>query len=88
MGAGAECEEDYVQFGRDILFITSYRSDKFCHRIQVSTVQYWSVQYSAKSRWDSWYSLTKKERIFGAFFPSVDEVVILVYVYKGILKVL
>ena len=25
-----ECEEDYVQFGRDILFITSYRSRKFC----------------------------------------------------------
>ena len=44
-------QDDYVQFGRDILFITSYRSDKFCHRIQVSTVQcstvqYWSVQCS------------------------------------------
>ena len=25
-----DCEEDYVQFGRDILFITSYRSKKFC----------------------------------------------------------
>ena len=50
VGGSADCEDDYVQFGRDILFITSYRSDKFCHRIQVSTlgstVQYWSVQYS------------------------------------------
>ena len=43
--ASTDCDDDYVQFGRDILFITSYRSDKFCHRIQVSTVQYWSVQY-------------------------------------------
>ena len=43
---GGDCEEDYVQFGRDILFITSYRSDKFCHRIQVSTVQC-IRQYSA-----------------------------------------
>ena len=25
-----DCEEDYVQFGRDILFITSFRSEKFC----------------------------------------------------------
>ena len=25
-----DCEEDYIQFGRDILFITSYRSKKFC----------------------------------------------------------
>lgn len=28
-----ECEMDYVQFGRDILFITSYRSTKYCGRI-------------------------------------------------------
>ena len=25
-----ECEDDYVQFGRDILFITSFRSKKYC----------------------------------------------------------
>ena len=31
-----ECEEDYVQFGRDILFITSYRSKKFCGMIDGS----------------------------------------------------
>jgi len=31
-----DCEDDYVQFGRDILFITSYRSDKFCEKIQGS----------------------------------------------------
>ena len=37
-------QDDYVQFGRDILFITSYRSDKFCHRIQVSTLGS-TVQY-------------------------------------------
>ena len=30
------CEEDYVQFGRDILFITSYRSEKFCGEISGS----------------------------------------------------
>jgi len=29
-----DCVEDYVQFGRDILFITSFRSAKFCHKIQ------------------------------------------------------
>ena len=28
--ATKECEDDYVQFGRDILFITSFRSKKFC----------------------------------------------------------
>ena len=28
-----DCEEDHVQFGRDILFITSYRSKKFCGKI-------------------------------------------------------
>ena len=27
--AGGDCETDYVQFGRDILFITSYRSRKW-----------------------------------------------------------
>merc|ERR1711874_289493 len=32
--ASTDCEEDYVQFGRDILFITSYRSAKFCNKIQ------------------------------------------------------
>lgn len=31
-----DCDQDYVQFGRDILFITSYRSEKFCDRIQGS----------------------------------------------------
>ena len=31
-----ECEEDYVQFGRDILFITSHRSNKFCGNIEVT----------------------------------------------------
>ena len=31
-----ECEEDYVQFGRNILFITSYRSKKFCAIIEGS----------------------------------------------------
>lgn len=30
---GGECETDYVQFGRDILFITSYRSRKYCGSI-------------------------------------------------------
>jgi len=34
ISGSSDCEEDYVQFGRDILFITSYRSGKFCHRIQ------------------------------------------------------
>ena len=29
----SDCEEDYIQFGRDILFITSYRSKKFCGSI-------------------------------------------------------
>jgi len=29
-----ECEMDYVQFGRDILFITSHRSNKFCGTIE------------------------------------------------------
>jgi len=33
-----ECETDYVQFGRDILFITSYRSNKYCGEIQGRTV--------------------------------------------------
>lgn len=33
-----ECEEDYVQFGRDILFITSHRSNKFCGNIEGSPV--------------------------------------------------
>ena len=30
-----DCDEDYIQFGRDILFITSFRSAKFCDKIQV-----------------------------------------------------
>jgi len=29
-----DCDTDYVQFGRDILFITSYRSNKFCGTIE------------------------------------------------------
>ena len=33
-----ECEDDYVQFGRDILFITSHRSNKFCGNIEGSLV--------------------------------------------------
>jgi len=33
-----ECEEDYVQFGRDILFITSHRSAKYCGSIEGSLV--------------------------------------------------
>jgi len=33
---GGDCEEDYVQFGRDILFITSHRSSKFCGCIEGS----------------------------------------------------
>ena len=31
-----ECEDDYVQFGRDILFITSHRSNKYCGVIEGS----------------------------------------------------
>ena len=31
-----ECEADYVQFGRDILFITSHRSTKFCGSVEGS----------------------------------------------------
>lgn len=34
----AECEDDYVQFGRDILFITSHRSNKYCGNIEGSLV--------------------------------------------------
>ena len=30
---GGDCEEDYVQFGRDILFITSHRSAKVTTRL-------------------------------------------------------
>merc|ERR1719232_1784206 len=33
-----DCEEDYVQFGRDILFITSHRSNKYCGVIEGSLV--------------------------------------------------
>jgi len=33
-----DCEEDYVQFGRDILFITSHRSNKYCGGIEGSLV--------------------------------------------------
>ena len=33
---GGECQEDYVQFGRDILFITSHRSNKYCGVIEGS----------------------------------------------------
>ena len=29
-----ECVDDFVQFGRDIFFITSYRSAKYCGLIQ------------------------------------------------------
>jgi len=28
------CEDDFVQFGRDVFFITSYRSGRFCGNIQ------------------------------------------------------
>mgnify|MGYP001328205128 FL=1 len=35
-----ECEEDYVQFGRDILFITSHRSNKFCGNIEVTLLNH------------------------------------------------
>jgi len=34
--SGGECEDDYVQFGRDILFITSHRSNKYCGVIEGS----------------------------------------------------
>merc|ERR1719471_824189 len=34
-----DCEEDYVQFGRDILFITSHRSNKYCGNIEGSLIQ-------------------------------------------------
>ena len=27
---GGECEEDFIQFGRDVFFITSYRSIRYC----------------------------------------------------------
>ena len=33
-----DCEQDYVQFGRDILFITSHRSNKYCGVIEGSLV--------------------------------------------------
>ena len=33
-----DCEDDYVQFGRDILFITSHRSNKFCGQIEGSLI--------------------------------------------------
>ena len=33
---GGECQDDYVQFGRDILFITSHRSNKYCGVIEGS----------------------------------------------------
>jgi len=33
---GGECQDDYVQFGRDILLITSHRSNKFCGFIEGS----------------------------------------------------
>ena len=35
---GGECQDDYVQFGRDILFITSHRINKYC-RVIVGSVQ-------------------------------------------------
>merc|ERR1719150_2318292 len=35
---GGDCEEDYVQFGRDILFITSHRSAKHCGRVEGSPI--------------------------------------------------
>jgi len=36
LSPSTDCEDDYIQFGRDILFITSFRSDKFCDKIQGS----------------------------------------------------
>lgn len=31
---GGECEEDFIQFGRDVFFITSYRSIRYCGLIR------------------------------------------------------
>jgi len=36
------CEDDFVQFGRDVFFITSYRSGRFCGSIQ-GDLRYWEV---------------------------------------------
>jgi hypothetical protein len=32
-GSGSECSEDFLQFGRDILFVTSHLSGKYCGKV-------------------------------------------------------
>lgn len=46
-----ECNSDYVQFGRDILFITSYRSNKFCGSIRGLTVSQPFAGVNSSSGW-------------------------------------
>lgn len=33
-GSSSGCDEDYLQFGRDILFVTSHRSGKYCGDVE------------------------------------------------------
>ena len=32
-GFGSDCSEDFLQFGRDILFVTSHLSKKYCGKL-------------------------------------------------------
>ena len=43
---GGECEDDFIQFGRDVFFITSYRSIRYCGLIRGDLA---SMQYHNKS---------------------------------------
>ena len=41
------------QFGRDILFITSYRSEKFCDRIQVPSISQLKASNMSIDQWEA-----------------------------------
>ena len=38
-GYDSGCQEDYIQFGRDILFLTTHKSRKFCGSIEKPSIK-------------------------------------------------
>lgn len=61
-GPGAECDNDnYLQFGRDILFVTTHLSNKLCYnKTVINNRQYVEIE---DTEMDVWLVATKKKNI-------------------------
>ena len=53
----AGCSEDYVQFGRDILFVTTHKSRKYCGQVELPVAK---VEQGVASFTFPWTPLTKR----------------------------